>query len=317
MGAERYFYPIILSFVTFLATLAGGYLTAKNRSKFGFIASFATGVLIAVSLFQLIPISLQLAANTNVSSQIILYMVGLGFIFLYMLERLLSVKKVMSEGKWKYVRHSTGGIYGASELVLHSFVDGFSIGVGFHFNIQIGIIIALAVIFHDFPDGMNTVTVMLNAGNSLRSSLRMLMLDAITPVIGAVASLFITSIDQYLVYLLPFFAGGFLYLGASGRFYRNQNYYLLTLRNICLDDWVLIRKLDIPICQIETAEKNLLKSRCLNAARLDFSKIQPIQLSPLIRLCPPPANIYLHFTNSLASNQPQYYFIKTYPFNHG
>jgi ZIP family zinc transporter len=132
-----------------------------------------------------------------------------------MLERLLSVKKVRSGDTWKYVRHSTGGFYGASELALHSFVDGFSIGIGFHFNFQIGIVIALAVIFHDFPDGMNTVTVMLNSGNSLKSSLRMLMLDAVTPVLGAIASLFITSVDKYLVYLLPFFAGGFLYLGAS------------------------------------------------------------------------------------------------------
>jgi ZIP family zinc transporter len=128
---------------------------------------------------------------------------------------LLAVKKVRSGDTWKFERHSTGGFYGASELALHSFVDGFSIGVGFHFNFQIGMVIALAVIFHDFPDGMNTVTVMLKSGNSLKSSLRMLMLDAVTPVLGAIVSLFITSVDRYLVYLLPFFAGGFLYLGAS------------------------------------------------------------------------------------------------------
>ena len=208
-------YPLVLSFITFLATLAGGYTAAKNRSKFGYIAAFSAGVLIAVPLFQLLPTSLTLAAKTNVSAQEVLYVTGLGFIFLYMLERLLAVKKVRSGDTWKFERHSTGGFYGASELALHSFVDGFSIGVGFHFNFQIGMVIALAVIFHDFPDGMNTVTVMLKSGNSLKSSLRMLMLDAITPVLGAIVSLFVTSVDRYLVYLLPFFAGGFLYLGAS------------------------------------------------------------------------------------------------------
>jgi ZIP family zinc transporter len=208
-------YPLVLSFITFLATLAGGYTAAKNRSKFGYIAAFSAGVLIAVPLFQLLPTSLTLAAKTNVSAQEVLYVTGLGFIFLYMLERLLAVKKVRSGDTWKFERHSTGGFYGASELALHSFVDGFSIGVGFHFNFQIGMVIALAVIFHDFPDGMNTVTVMLKSGNSLKSSLHMLMLDAVTPVLGAIVSLFVTSVDRYLVYLLPFFAGGFLYLGAS------------------------------------------------------------------------------------------------------
>jgi len=86
-------YPIILSFVTFLATLAGGYTAAKNRSKFGYIAAFSAGILIAVPLFQLLPTSLTLAAQTNVSAQNVLYVMGLGFIFLYMLERLLSIKK--------------------------------------------------------------------------------------------------------------------------------------------------------------------------------------------------------------------------------
>ena len=208
-------YPIILSFITFFATLLGGYVASRNRKRFGVIAAFSAGVLIAVPLFQLLPASLRLADNLGTPTQNVLYMTGLGFIFLYMLERLLSVKKIRSGDGWKYIRHSTGGIYGASELALHSFTDGFAIGVGFHFNFQIGMIVALAVIFHDFPDGMNTVTVMLNSGNSLKSSMRMLLLDAVTPVLGATMSLFITLFDRYLVYLLPFFAGGFLYLGAS------------------------------------------------------------------------------------------------------
>jgi ZIP family zinc transporter len=208
-------YPIILSLITSLATLLGGYVAARNRNRFGVIAAFSAGVLIGVPLFQLLPASFTLAAMLHTSTENILYTTGLGFTFLYMLERLLAVKKVRSGDGWRYVRHSAGGVYGASELALHSFADGFAIGVGFHFNLQIGIIVALAVIFHDFPDGMNTVTVMLNSGNSLKASMRMLVLDAVTPVLGATASLFITQVDKYLVYLLPFFAGGFLYLGAS------------------------------------------------------------------------------------------------------
>ena len=102
------FYPLILSFITFLATLAGGYVAAKNRKRFGVIAAFSAGVLIAVSLFQLIPTSLNLAVNLGTPLQDVLFMVGLGFVFLYMLERLLSVKKVRSGDGWKYVRHSTG-----------------------------------------------------------------------------------------------------------------------------------------------------------------------------------------------------------------
>jgi ZIP family zinc transporter len=94
-------------------------------------------------------------------------------------------------------------------------MDGFAIGVGFQYDFYAGIIVALAVICHDFSDGLNTVTVMLNAGNSLKSSVRMLALDAPIPMLGVVSTLFFMLPEELLVYILPFFAGGFLYLGVS------------------------------------------------------------------------------------------------------
>lgn len=108
-----------------------------------------------------------------------------------------------------------GGLFATSELSVHSFIDGLAIGFGFEADIHIGIIIAIAVICHDFTDGLSTVTVMLNSGNTLVNSLRMLFLDAVAPVLGAVVTLFIQVPQYYIVVLLPFFAGGFLYLGAS------------------------------------------------------------------------------------------------------
>ena len=60
------------------------------------------------------------------------------------------------------------------------------------------------------------VTVLLTSGNSLRSSLRILLLDASMPVLGAVSALFIKVPESYLALILSFFAGGFLYLGAGG-----------------------------------------------------------------------------------------------------
>jgi ZIP family zinc transporter len=94
-------------------------------------------------------------------------------------------------------------------------MDGFAIGLGFQADVEVGLIVAVAVIAHDFSDGMNTVTIMLHAGNSLRSSLAMLLIDAVAPVLGAISTLFIVAPQWVLAYLLPFFAGGFLYLGAS------------------------------------------------------------------------------------------------------
>jgi zinc transporter ZupT len=89
------------------------------------------------------------------------------------------------------------------------------VGLGFQFDLYVGIIVGVAVICHDFSDGLSAVTVMLNSGNSLKNSLWMLFLDAVTPLLGATVTLFFIAPQYNLVLFIPFFAGGFHYLGAS------------------------------------------------------------------------------------------------------
>jgi zinc transporter ZupT len=195
--------------------MLGGLIAARFRNKFGIIAAFASGVLIAVPLFDLLPESLKLSVSINEPLEYPLYAVAVGFLFLYILERYISVHHVCEAGVCENVRHPKGGFFGAAELSVHSFIDGLAIGVSFHLSAHIGIIIAVAVISHDFSDGINTFTVMLHAGNSVKASLSMLLLDATTPMLGALATLFFNIPERFLVLILPFFAGGFLYLGAS------------------------------------------------------------------------------------------------------
>ncbi len=206
---------VLFSAVAFLSTLLGGLAAARFRTWFGTLAAFVAGVLIAVPLFDLLPEALTLGAEVGIPPQNVMYTVAAGFLFLLTLSRYISVHRICENGVCRNVRHPQAGWFGASELSLHSFMDGFAIGLGFQASAEAGLIVAVAVIAHDFSDGMNTVTVMLNAGNSLRSSLKMLIVDAVAPVLGAVSTLFIVAPQTVLVYLLPFFAGGFLYLGAS------------------------------------------------------------------------------------------------------
>jgi zinc transporter ZupT len=208
-------YPILLSIAAFASTFLGGLLAARYRDQVGRLAAFSAGVLIAVPLFDLLPETFRLATQANVPLENVMYVTALGFIFLYVLERYFSVHRVCQDGVCRNVRHPTGGLLGAAELSAHSFVDGFAIGLGFQVSVHVGVIITVAVISHDFADGINTVTVMINSGNPVKSSLRMLLLDAVAPVLGAASTLLVAVPVQTLVYILPFFAGGFLYLGAS------------------------------------------------------------------------------------------------------
>jgi ZIP family zinc transporter len=54
------------------------------------------------------------------------------------------------------------GALGAAGLSLHSFIDGLGIGLAFHLGTSTGLLVFLAVVTHDFADGMNTVNFILS-----------------------------------------------------------------------------------------------------------------------------------------------------------
>ena len=111
--------------------------------------------------------------------------------------------------------HTAVGLAGALGLSFHSFLDGVGIGLGFHVNPHVGLLIAIAVIAHDFSDGLNTVTLMLSNKNTLKKSFFLLLLDATTPILGVLSTFLISIPDSLLQLYLGFFAGFLLYIGAS------------------------------------------------------------------------------------------------------
>ena len=152
-------FPVIFSTLTLVSTGVGGLLAVRYWRSLAILAAFAAGVLIAVSFFDLLPEALRLAPNAGVTLDKIMYVTAAGFIFLLILERYFFVHRVcLSDGRCTNVRHPKGGAFGSGELCAHSFMDGLVIGIGFQVDFQVGIIVALAVIAHDFSDGLNTVT---------------------------------------------------------------------------------------------------------------------------------------------------------------
>lgn len=118
----------------------------------------------------------------------------------------------------EYVGHAhqpVVGLLAGSGLVLHSVMDGFAIGAAFQAGTGVGIVVAIAVIAHDFADGFNTYTVTSLYGNDRRRAVTLLVLDAIAPVAGAAITLFITIPAPVLGLYLGFFAGFLLYLASS------------------------------------------------------------------------------------------------------
>lgn len=204
---------LVLSLVTFFSTLAGGFFTLKLKgNKVHYFIAFSAGTLVSISFLDLLPESVSIAANNSISLPLIFIVVLVGFLAYHLLEKVILIHSHSQEDESH--EHNVGFL-GGSALVLHSFLDGVAIGTAFQANFQLGIIIAFAVIFHDFADGLNTVTVLLKNNSSRKKAVAFLFLDATAPVIGAFSTLLFTIPEYFLAFILAWFVGEFLYLGAT------------------------------------------------------------------------------------------------------
>jgi ZIP family zinc transporter len=100
-------------------------------------------------------------------------------------------------------------------LILHSTLDGLAIGLAFQAGGSIGFIVLLAVLAHDFADGMNVVALALDAARGVRLAVVLLILDALAPLAGAALSIVITIPPTVLGLLLASIAGEFIAIGAG------------------------------------------------------------------------------------------------------
>ena len=74
---------------------------------------------------------------------------------------------------------------------------------------------AVAVLVHDFSDGINTVNMVLKNHGDKKMAFSWLIIDASAPVLGIFSTLFFTLPESALSIILALFSGFVLYIGAS------------------------------------------------------------------------------------------------------
>lgn len=211
---------ILISIAAFCATIIGGMLALRLRDRLHLILGFSAGAVIAVAFFDLVPEALELAGESYEISTITGF-IALGFLLYLLLDRLLLLHShghaddaVYPESDRREHGHSRGHVR-AGSLSVHSFLDGIGIGLAFQVSPAVGFIVAAAVLAHDFSDGINTVNVVVRHGGHKNQAIRWLLVDALAPVAGIIATLFFTVPVAWLGLFLALFAGFFLYIGAS------------------------------------------------------------------------------------------------------
>jgi len=170
------------------------------------LVGFAAGALIGGAFLHLLPETVQRSTNMNVFLSL-----SFGFFIFFLLEKLV----------WRHCHKGRCEIHPFAYMNLigdgvHNFIDGLVIAASFVSSIELGIVTSLAVAFHEIPQEIGDFGVLVYGGFKKSKALILNFATAITAVIGGIAGYYLSSyIGESMVYLLPFTAGGFIYIAAS------------------------------------------------------------------------------------------------------
>ena len=206
---------VVVALGSCLTTLFGGVAAIRLRDYRHLVLGLAAGLMLGVVTLDLLPEALRQQTGTTGPIPTALVLFVLGFLLLHVIERSVAIHRG-HETEYELHDHAQGvGLFAASALVGHSVMDGFAIGAAFQAGEQVGIVVAIAVMAHDFADGFNTFTITTLYGNDRRRALTLLGADALAPVAGAASTLLLEIPPAVLGSYLGLFGGVLFYLATA------------------------------------------------------------------------------------------------------
>jgi len=194
---------------TVISTMLGGLFALRLQGQIGTLIAASGGVVVGVALFDVLPEAFDNLGN----AQHVAWLVGVGFLVFFVAARALVLHHRDDD---EHVHaHARVGAMDTAALSVHSFLDGLGIGFAFHVSNATGFIVFLAVVSHDFADGLNTVSFVLRQSGDRRAALRWLAVDAITPLLGAIVGSSVSIGGHGLGVMLALYAGFFLSMGST------------------------------------------------------------------------------------------------------
>ena len=201
---------LIILFATFivsLISLIGVFFIGMKQDTLTkaikYLVSFAVGGLLGGAFFHLLPESME-TGNPSLFIYVLL-----GIMIFFLIENFLH---------WRHCHKGQCDAHTFTYLNLigdgiHNFIDGMIIAASFVTDMRLGVITTLAVAAHEIPQEIGDFAILVYGGFSKSKALLFNFLSALTAMAGAVIAYF--SFNQIVwlkEFLIPFTAGGFLYI---------------------------------------------------------------------------------------------------------
>ena len=171
------------------------------------LVSLSAGALMGGAFLHLIPEAVEGNGGTDVFLFILV-----GFILFFIIEKVLHWRHC-HKGKCDVHTFHYMNLVGDS---IHNFIDGLIIAASFIISVPLGITTTIAIAAHEIPQEIGDFGVLIYGGFEKKKAIMLNFSIALLIVVGGVVGYFISkSIEQAVVFLLPFAAGGFIYIAAT------------------------------------------------------------------------------------------------------
>lgn len=179
-------YPFIITFLAGISTVIGiipTYFNSKYKdSIINLSLSFACGIMLSISLFSLIPESLNYLGKHNfLNILFLLLFINIGLIISTYVDKKIG-KFVGDNSLYKL------GIVSIIALILHNIPEGVTTFLTTSNNFKIGLTLSLAIALHNIPEGISIAIPIYYSTRSHKKAFLYTFISGFSELIGGILS---------------------------------------------------------------------------------------------------------------------------------
>lgn len=211
MSVYELAYILLATFIVSLISFVGVVTLAlkdKILTKILLILiGLSAGALMGGAFLHLLPEAVEKRSGLDVYLFVLV-----GFILFFLIEKVLH---------WRHCHKGECNVHTFHYMNLvgdsiHNFIDGLIMAASFVVSLPLGITTTIAIATHEIPQEIGDFGVLLYGGFSKKKAIMLNFAIALTAVLGGVVGFFVSSlIENIVVFILPFAAGGFIYIAAT------------------------------------------------------------------------------------------------------
>lgn len=185
--------------------------TEKLKKVLLFLVSFSAGALLGDAFLHLLPeVIEENGFGLNISFSILA-----GIAAFFVIEKIIH---------WHHCHHAMPSEhhihpFAITNLVgdgVHNFIDGIIIAASYLVSLPVGIATTIAVILHEIPQEIGDFGVLIQGGFSKAKAIFFNFITALIAVAGGIFALLVSNYTENItLYLVPFAAGGFIYVASA------------------------------------------------------------------------------------------------------